>query len=1036
MILRAIRLPLLVSVSFFCLRSALAAANPSGVGLPAALESMKQFTNADGLEATLFAAEPMLVNPTDIDVDSQGRVWVAEGANYRSSFQRWGILRPEGDRIVILEDTDGDGRADKQTVFYQDPSINAALGVCVLGNKVIVSDSPNVFLLTDTDGDGKADRRELLFTGISGVDHDHGVHAFVFGPDGKLYFNMGNEGKQLRAPVNRTLPLHGLVGKVDSTPVIDLAGNEVKTDGKPYRMGLVFRCNLDGSQLETLAWNFRNNYEVTVDSFGTLWQSDNDDDGNRGVRINYVMPFGNYGYADELTGAGWHVAWEAARQKGAAEKDKVFFEWHQHDPGVVPNLLNTGGGSPTGIAIYEGGLLPPVFRNQIVHCDAGPRVVRSYLSEPSGAGYHAAIKDILTTPNSWFRPSDVCVAPDGALFVADWNDAGVGGHNMADQKLETMTGRIYRIAPPGNPPAQLKVDLSSASGGVQALQSPNLATRYLAWTKLNSQGAAAEKDLAKLWHGKNPRFRARALQLLARIPRRADAYLDAAIKDTDPDIRITGLRIACALNARPLEHVRALVHDPSAQVRRECAIALRHNLNSEAPTLWAELASRHDGQDRWYLEALGIAADKQWDAFLAAWLKQVGANWNTPAGRDLIWRSRSSQTADLVARILSSNDCKAQDRDHYFRSLDFVPAPQRESALISLVETQSKSGAAATLALEALDRLKAQDVAANPRLTESLGRLLDHAAGTPEFVDLVRRFKITHREAGLLEVAQKEPESSAAADAIRMLLASSDGSALLKQELNGKNAVNTAKALGSAEKNDTLPLLAPIVTNSACSPDLRKQAIKSLAEVHQGAALLLDFARHDQLPADSRLTASSSLHMARWDDIRKDAQQLLPLPTAADQHQLPPIPELAKMRGDPANGAAVFHREAVGCVRCHQINGQGIDFGPNLSEIGTKLGKDALYESILDPSAGISFGYEAHQLLLKNGDEPYGIIVSETADELSLKAVNGVISKYKKSDIASRVQQKTSAMPAGLPQTMSTQDLVDLVEYLSRLRKN
>ena len=85
------------------------------------------------------------------------------------------------------------------------------LGICVLGNKVIVSDSPNVFVLTDTDGDGKADQRELLFTGISGVDHDHGVHAFVFGPDGKLYFNMGNEGKQLARPLNKTVPLHGVI---------------------------------------------------------------------------------------------------------------------------------------------------------------------------------------------------------------------------------------------------------------------------------------------------------------------------------------------------------------------------------------------------------------------------------------------------------------------------------------------------------------------------------------------------------------------------------------------------------------------------------------------------------------------------------------------------------------------------------------------------------------------------------------------------------------------------------------------------------
>src|SRR2546421_3610095 len=206
-----------------------------------ATEAVGQFTVADGLEVSLFAAEPMGRNPTDIDIDARGRVWVAEGVNYRSTFQKWGVLQPAGDRIVVLEDANGDGKADKETVFYQDPSINAALGVCVLGNRVIVSDSPNVFVLTDNDGDGKADKRELLFTGISGVDHDHGVHAFVFGPDGKLYFNMGNEGKQLRYPLTRQVPLHGAIGSVPSKPVIDLEGNEVNNKGKPYRMGMVFR---------------------------------------------------------------------------------------------------------------------------------------------------------------------------------------------------------------------------------------------------------------------------------------------------------------------------------------------------------------------------------------------------------------------------------------------------------------------------------------------------------------------------------------------------------------------------------------------------------------------------------------------------------------------------------------------------------------------------------------------------------------------------------------------------------------------------
>ena len=661
------------------------AANPSGTGPDAAAEAVKKFTVSDGLEVTLFASEPMVRNPTDIDIDERGRVWVTEGVNYRSSFQKWGVLQPEGDRIVILEDTKGTGHADKETVFYQDPSVNSALGICVLGNKVIVSDSPNVFVLTDTDGDGEADKRELLFTGISGVDHDHGVHAFTFGPDGKLYFNMGNESKQLCYPLTKDVPLHGPVRDVAKKPVIDRDGNEVNSSGKPYRMGMGFRCNVDGSEVETLAWNFRNNYEVAVDSFGTMWQSDNDDDGNRGVRINYVMEYGNFGFSDEMTGAGWPAGWQKAKAKGAPEEEKIAYEWHQHDPGVVPNLLNTGAGSPTGIILYEGSLLPEPFRGKIIHCDAGPRVVRSYTLQADGAGYKAEIKNILTTTDSWFRPSDVCVAPDGSIYVSDWNDSGVGGHYMADQKLAAMTGRIYRVAPTGNKSSVPKLDLSSARDCVEALQSPNLSTRYLGWSRLHALGGKAEGDLKTLWKGNEPRVRARALQLLARIQGKANEYIAAALKDSNPDIRICGLRIARELKLDIAPFLKMLARDSSAQVRRDCAIALRHNHSPEAPKLWATLAAQHDANDRWSLEALGIGADKQWDAFLDAWLAQVGDKWNTPAGRDIVWRSRAKKTAGLLVKIISDKNLAASERDHYFRSFDFLSGPEKDAALVELL---------------------------------------------------------------------------------------------------------------------------------------------------------------------------------------------------------------------------------------------------------------------------------------------------------------------------------------------------------------
>ena len=233
----------------------------------------------EDLKATLFAAEPHLLSPSAIDIDAKGRIWVCEVVNYRKHKDK----RPEGDRILILEDSDGDNKADKVKTFYQGRDVDSAHGVSVFGEKIIVAVGDRIMVFTDSNGDDKPDSKENLFTGISGTQHDHGIHAVHFGPDGKFYFNFGNSGRQIKDK--------------DGKSIIDKAGNEVNDKRQPYQQGMVFRCNPDGSEFETLGWNCRNNWEV--DSYGTLWQSDNDDDGNRGVRINFVMEYGNYGYREE-----------------------------------------------------------------------------------------------------------------------------------------------------------------------------------------------------------------------------------------------------------------------------------------------------------------------------------------------------------------------------------------------------------------------------------------------------------------------------------------------------------------------------------------------------------------------------------------------------------------------------------------------------------------------------------------------------------------------------------------------------------------
>lgn len=963
---------------------------------------------ADGLEATLFAAEPLLVNPTNMDIDARGRVWVIEGYNYRLSINPHNPVREAGDRIVILEDTDGDGVADESKTFYQGPDINAALGIAVLGEKIIVSSYTNVFVFTDTDGDDRPDTKEVLFTGFLPEESDHAVHAFVFGPDGKLYFNFGNAG--------------GLVRDRLGNLIIDESGNPVRADGDPYHEGMVFRTNIDGSGFEVLGHNFRNPYEVAVDSYGSLWQSDNDDDGNRAVRINFVMEGGNYGRADEMTGANWR------EHRTGIEKEIPMRHWHQNDPGVVPNLLITGAGSPTGIVVYEGRLLPPVYWDEMIHADAGPNIVRAYPTEQIGAGYSAEIVDVVHGRDRWFRPSDVTVAPDGSLFIADWYDPGVGGHQVGD--LER--GRIFRIAPPETPYRSSDMDLSSPEGAVDVLKSPNLARRYLAWQQLHASGAKAEPALRTLWASENPRFRARALWLLSKIEGRGTRYVDEALGDANPDIRITALRAARQLEGVDvLPYVRRLVRDASPQVRREAALALRHDPSPLAADLWAELALQHDPADRWYLEALGIGADRQWDRFFDAWKQRVGDQWDTPAGRDVIWRARSAQALPFLADIIDDPESKPQER--YFRAFDFHSDPSKQRLLVSLTEGSHPDQPEITRL--ALHHLESDAPEAEPSVRQALERVLAQVEGTHEYVELVSRYGLRDRNERLLELAVSYPDSSLGIHAAEVLV-EAGGFALLQESALARNdeqrALAAAKVLGHVGGRGAETLLEEIMLDATRNLAVRRAAVESYGRGWGGEDRLLQLVKTEGLPEELRPAAAGLLMRAYREGIRNEAAEHLELQLPEDNETLSPVDVLVTRHGTASRGREVFTHV---CSSCHQVNGEGIEFGPNLSEIGSKLSKEALYTSILHPDAGISFGYEGYRVRLKDGKDVVGFISSETDDALVVRTPGGLSNRYRKTDVLSRSPLESSLMPSGLHQALTEQQLIDLIEYLTTLER-
>ncbi|MGV3485143.1 MAG: PVC-type heme-binding CxxCH protein [Planctomycetaceae bacterium] len=969
----------------------------------------------DGLEVTLSASEPELRSLTNLDIDDQGRVWVCDVMNYRGNSGS----RREGDRILILEDTDADGVMDKSKVFYQGRDIDSAMGICLVGNDVIVSAAPYIWRFTDNNGDDVPDSKVAMFTDTGQPQHDHSNHSFVFGPDGKLYWNFGNTGKHVKDAQGRI--------------VVDIHGREVIDNGKPFFGGMPFRCNLDGSEFEVLAHNFRNNWETAVDSFGTLWQSDNDDDGNRGTRINFVMEHGNYGYRDEMTGANWQS------ERINMESDIPLRHWHLNDPGVVPNVLQTGAGSPSGMCLYEGTLLPARFHNQMIHCDPGPNMVRAFPVKPQGAGYSAVMDPLMTgLKDKWFRPADVCTAPDGSLFVTDWYDPGVGGHRQED----INRGRLFRIAPPGTKYQVPKFDYTTVEGAIDALRSPTLAVRSKAWLALHAMGDRAEAGLLALYADANPRLRARALWLLGKIEGRGEHYVRRAIGDDHADIRITGIRLMRQLKLDPAGYLAGLVDDESPAVRREALIALRYDRGDQMPTLWAKLASHYDG-DRWYLEALGLASDLRavecYDAYRKSLPDELDSN-----GRDIVWRLRAPAAADALVKIIADPAIELSQTDRYFRALEFHPPEVRSKALAALMDPKFVNAAAESdrakhdaVIVRALERMNGSGYADQPMIQAVVNRYVESRKGTPEYLKLVKQFRPEGHQSALLELALAQGDDTASVEAMRMLAQGPQGPGLIRNALEsnqGAAMLRLIRLLGMLGTDRASKSLMEVAANAELPYDARAEAVRGLAKSNLGATGLLDLASSGKLPGDTRLLAGGLLGKLEDKAVRARAEKLFPMPSQADLKPLPPLDELAGMKGDSARGESLFRTTAT-CANCHIVNGFGKQVGPDLSEIGTKLSREAMFTSILDPSAGVSHNYENFVVLLESGQVVAGVKVSETQAQLSIRTADAIDRTFNRDEIVEVKQSDKSIMPENLHQLFDQQGLVDIVEYMTTLTK-
>ena len=926
-----------------------------------------------------FAADPEIVTPTGLTVDAKGRVLVIESHTH---FRPENYKGPKADRIRLLEDTDGDGKADTFSTFYEGTTHTMGLGFHPADPGLLfVATRKEIFVLRDKDGDGKADSPKVTIAKLETLgDYPHnGLSGFAFDSDGRVYFGLG---ENLGA---------------DYT----LVGSDRKTLTGGGEGGNIYRCKPDGTGLERFATGFWNPFHLAFDTFGRLFAVDNDPDSRPPCRLLHIVQDGDYGYRFRNGRKGLHP----------------FTAWNGELPGTLPMVAGTGE-APSGLIVYESDNLPSDYRGDILSTSWGDHRVERFKLKPKGASFESKAETIVTGGEN-FRPVAIATAPDGSIYFSDWVDKSYSVHGK---------GAVWHLRAKDAPKRVEPKD------DVAALSHPDRQIRVAAALRLAKSPVGAHKIITAFSTEPDPRAQAALIDIVDRSSL-SEGSAHLAQFESSQDIRAMVLRKTSPYTL-VIGHLGTLTDSMAP-------LALSEDLRrSGYLPPWPE-GREHSPESKAARQAEAARLGEMWNRFasdpdpfirLAMRIRmrnnqgflEESFRKGTPASRlqaVLALRERGAKPEVVLPQALSDPDPQVQ-----FVAIEWIG----DEKLVEYRNDLRKN-----LATNAATRqIFEANLAALERLDGNFRDSRTEWAGENYVADLIANSKIPN--AVLVRALRmiRSDHPAITDERVRGWLESADSSV----------RIEAVKTLRESTLPGRFEQLAKLAANPKTPVFLRAEAVVGLADdASKQRELLVNLAgsgsnlvRHEALRGLRGITlnASELSHITKAGEGDPETAELVALLKGpkANLTTEPLTTWLTRLegQGQPSTGERVFFNpHGPGCYRCHQVEGRGGKIGPDLSTTAKTLTRDRLIESIDDPSQEVAPQFVAWLVARKDGTVFTGTLLDESATgEQTYADAKGERIVVKSGEIEDRKPQNTSIMPADLHATMTTQEFRDLIAYL------